>query len=130
MSDVIELSAAREARQEKILLEQIDERLDILLSHSDVGPHARSNLKHLLAHYAKMPKPFSACVRDNMKRFGPGRTEKVCATLKDMIRGTHNWRKGEGVHASDAPELDEETEQLLLSIPDDKLERLVLEIAS
>jgi len=31
------------------------------------------------------------CVKDNRKRFGP-RTEAVCATLKDIIRGGTDWR--------------------------------------
>jgi len=36
------------------------------------------------------------CVRDNLKRFGPGRTEAICASLKDTIKGTTKWRKGGG----------------------------------
>jgi hypothetical protein len=42
------------------------------------------------------------CVKDNMSRFGPGRTEAVCATLKDTIKGNKNWRKGANTSESDA----------------------------
>ena len=31
---------------------------------------------------------------DNMKRFGPGKTEGLCATLKDIIRQNVHWRHG------------------------------------
>jgi hypothetical protein len=40
-------------------------------------------------------------VKDNMKRFGPGRTEAVCAALKDTIKGTTKWRKG-GANTSES----------------------------
>ena len=121
------LLAAQQARQEVLLSQEIDRRLDVLLSSKTVGPEARAQLRELLKHYAKNPHPFRACVRDNMKRFGPGRTEKVCATLKDMIRGTTRWRNSDGVAAS-APEISEDVETLLLSIPDDDLEKLMLEV--
>lgn len=118
---------AQQAREDRLLEEDIDRRLDVVLSSADVGPEARAHLRGLLKHYAKSPHPFRECVRDNMKRFGPGRTEKVCATLKDMIRGTTRWRHGsEGVAAS---EMDEEIERILLAIPDDALDKLVMEVA-
>ncbi len=130
MNPVAEVEKARANRNEQLLFERIDEQLDILFSAKDVGPEARRKLRHLLSYYAKKPHPFRACVRDNMKRFGPGRVERVCATLKDIIRNTTKWRKGrQSFNASDIPpELDEETEALLLSIPDEKLERLILEV--
>ena len=78
--------------------EWVDGRIDYYFSHADVSYEGRSHLRQLLKHYAKMAYPFRACVRDNTKRFGPGRVEKVCATIKDMIRGSHRWRE---VHASD-----------------------------
>lgn len=34
------------------------------------------------------------CVRDNTKRFGGERAEKVCAVLKDLGHGGTGWRKG------------------------------------
>jgi hypothetical protein len=48
-------------------------------------------LAPLLKHYKGMPHPFSACVRDNRKRFGP-LTEKYCAVIKDLIEGNTSWR--------------------------------------
>lgn len=64
----------------------------IFLSNADrVGPVARKKLSGLLKYYARQPHPFTKCVRDNRKRFGP-RAENVCAVLKDIIRGTTKWR--------------------------------------
>jgi hypothetical protein len=60
--------------------------------YQTVGPEARARLRGILAHYAKSPKPFTQCVVDNTKRFGPERAQKVCAVIKDMIRGTTKWR--------------------------------------
>ena len=131
MSDA-QLLQAQQDRDDRVLLAEIDSRLDVLLSAKDVGPEARSHLRALLAHYAKNPHPFRACVKDNMKRFGPGSTERVCATLKDMIRGTTRWRHGadaRAVTASDAPEISEEVAQLILSVPDDALDKIVMEVA-
>lgn len=70
-----------------------EEALDeLLLSAKTTGPTARHKLRFLLRYYAKKKHPFRACVEDNMKRFGPGKTEAYCATLKDIIRGTTKWR--------------------------------------
>jgi hypothetical protein len=130
VTDSLTLSEAQAARADLLLSEEIDRRLDVLLSAKDVGPEAREHLSGILKHYAKEAKPFTACVKDNMKRFGPGRTERVCATLKDIIRGTTRWRNHhEGVAASDA-EFTEEMEQILLSIPEGALENLVLEASN
>lgn len=123
-----QLLLAQRAREDALLDEEIDRRLDVLLSAADVGPDARAHLRGLLKHYAKSPHPFRECVRDNLKRFGPGRTEKVCATLKDMIRGTTRWRN-DSIMASNSPEITEEVEMILLSIPEDDLDRLFLEIS-
>lgn len=135
MSDTITLKEAQ-ARREAALAEReidrvIDERLGLLFSADDVTADDRAHLRGILKHYAKNPHPFRACVRDNMKRFGPGRTEKVCATLKDMIRGTTNWRhEDSGFAGSDsAPELTPEVERLLLSIPDEQLDSLMMEVS-
>ena len=119
-----ELATARAAREGKLLDEFLDRHLDVLLSSKDVGPDARVKLRKLLSHYAKQPHPFRACVRDNMKRFGPGRTERVCATLKDIIRGTTRWRKAADVVAS-VP-IDDEVAAVLLSLEDRDIDRLEL----
>jgi hypothetical protein len=119
-----QLLLAQQSREDALLMEDIDRRIDLLFSEADtVGPDARHKLRGILRHYAKMPHPFRACVKDNMKRFGPGRTERVCATLKDIIRGTTKWRGHPAAdHGSAGLSLDEEVEKLLLSIPDEKLE--------
>jgi hypothetical protein len=128
VSDAV-LTQARAKRDDLLLDEEIDRRLDILFSAKDVGPEAREHLKGILKHYAKNPHPFRACMKDNMKRFGPGRTEKVCATLKDMIRGTTKWRHGGHGHVA-ASEVTEEVEQILLSLPEDALDKIVMEVSN
>jgi hypothetical protein len=138
------LAEAQQAREDRLLDEWLDSQMDVLLAHvgaapgiseaDTVGPDARHKLKGILQHYAKDPHPFTACVADNMKRFGPGRTERVCAVLKDIIRGTTKWRGhpeldhgAPGAIAASEVTIDDETERLLLSIPSDRLERFALE---
>jgi hypothetical protein len=125
-------------RKERELNEEIDRRIDlvfsqegILFSEADtVGPKQRHQLRGLLRYYAKKAHPFRACVKDNTKRFGPGGAEKVCAVLKDIIRGTTHWRghpeldhgSPGAVAASDEPPMiDEDLGKLLLSFDEDKL---------
>lgn len=124
-----ELSLAQQAREDAVLLSYIDDQLDVLLAARNVGPAARSRLRNLIAYYAKKKHPFRACVRDNMKRFGPGRTERVCATLKDIMVGNTRWRGKKGVAGSDNYSdnyvINDEVADLLLSISDEELENLV-----
>jgi hypothetical protein len=95
-----QLLAAQRQREDRLLDAAIDTRLEALFAQPEpgvseadtVGPHARHKLRGLLRYYAKKDHPFTACVHDNMKRFGPNRTERVCATVKDIIRGTTHWR--------------------------------------
>jgi hypothetical protein len=61
---------------------------------ANVSPADMKKLSPLLRHYGKMEHPFAACVRDNRKRFGKA-TEKYCAVLKDLIKGTTKWRSTE-----------------------------------
>jgi hypothetical protein len=71
--------------------------LDVELNagHLDVGPDARKKLRFLIRYYMKKPHPFTACVRDNTKRFGSEGAKRVCATLKDIGEGDNtHWRKG------------------------------------
>jgi hypothetical protein len=58
-----------------------------------VTPEHRKKIAAIVNYYAKKPHPFTECVRDNRKRFGP-RTEQVCAVVKDMGRRSTKWRKG------------------------------------
>lgn len=94
-------------------------KLDELLADADsVTPEDKRKLRGILRHYAKQRHPFRACVRDNTKRFGKEGAERVCATLKDVIRGTTRWR-GEnnrndrgaagiaGLSEPDAPSIDD-----------------------
>lgn len=74
---------------------ELDSYLGVCLSAKDVTPADKKKLSGLLKHYAKMKHPFTACVRDNTKRFGRERAERICAVLKDIIRGTTKWRSTE-----------------------------------
>lgn len=118
---------------EEIELEDVvDQMVDIMLSAKTVTPRARKKLKGLLKYYAKKVHPFRACVRDNMKRFGPGKTEAYCAVLKDLIRGTTKWRghksldhgsKGlTGLSEQEDFIIDDELAQLLEQISDEQIE--------
>lgn len=83
-----------QAQRERELLALSHDLDQLLLASKDVGPEERRKLKNLLSFYAKKSHPFTACVRDNRKRFGDEGAKRVCATLKDIIRGTTKWRKG------------------------------------
>lgn len=129
----LSLSEAQAEREDRLLEMEIDSKLDLYLSAKDVGPEARNKLKNLLKYYAKKPKPFTACVRDNTKRFGKDGAERVCATLKDIIRGTTKWRKGgkhdkgaKGlVNLSETPYLDEETANLLEQLSEQEIMEII-----
>lgn len=71
--------------------QELESYLDVALSAKTVTPEERKKLTPLLKYYAKKPKPFTACVKDNRKRFGP-KTEAYCAVIKDLIMGTTKWR--------------------------------------
>lgn len=73
---------------------RFDEALEAFFDAESVGPGERFQLRNLLKHYKGKPHPFTACVRDNTKRFGPERVKRICATLKDINEGTTKWRKG------------------------------------
>jgi hypothetical protein len=95
------LEQAREERLDREIDEVIARRLSEAKLAAPISPTARVKLRGILKKYARDPHPFRACVKDNMKRFGPGRTEAICATLKDTIKGNKNWRKG-GAHVSES----------------------------
>ena len=59
-----------------------------------VTPENRKKVSGLVRFYMKKPHPFTACVRDNTKRFGPERAKRVCAVVKDLGHGGTGWRKG------------------------------------
>lgn len=95
------LEQAREERFDREIDEMISARLAKANLSAPISPKAKVKLRGILKKYAKSAHPFRDCVRDNMKRFGPGRTEAVCATLKDTIKGNKNWRKGGGSNTSE-----------------------------
>jgi hypothetical protein len=95
------LEQAREERADRELDRYIAEKLKSAKLAAPISPHARVKLRAIMKKYARSAHPFTECVRDNMKRFGPGRTEAVCATLKDQIKGNKNWRDG-GAHTSES----------------------------
>lgn len=112
MTSRLQLAQDARARRGEVLAdEQIEYVLDYIglseerclqLAPGDVGPHARKKLKGILDKYRHSAHPFTECVRDNSKRFGPDGARRVCAVLKDAIEGTTKWRKGPGkMHASD-----------------------------
>lgn len=82
------------AERKRLLAGDLSETAVAEANWQRVGPEANRKLKGLKAHYAKMAHPFTACVRDNTKRFGAERAKRVCAVLKDLIRKSTKWRKG------------------------------------
>lgn len=110
MSSLAEVSYER---QERLLAGEMDKRLDLLLANVPHGenpgdryhavtanPRSMGYLRFLLRHYAKSPHPWTQCVADNFKRFGP-KTKGLCGVLKDTIRQNAMWRHGapSGPHA-------------------------------
>lgn len=98
------LAEASTARQESVLFEEMDKRIDLLLANVSHGenpgdryhavtanPRSMGYLRFLLRHYAKSPTPWRDCFKDNFKRFGP-KAKGLCGVLKDSIRGTAMWR--------------------------------------
>ena len=98
----LSLVEAGDARLERMLMGEIDSRLELLLANYQrvtADPRKMGYLRFLLKHYAKFPHPWHQCVHDNMKRFGPGKTEALCGVLKDTIRQTTYWRHGKHGHS-------------------------------
>jgi hypothetical protein len=109
--------------------ELVEEYIGIAFSNgfskgtANVDPHDMKKLAPLLKYYAKKPKPFTACVRDNRKRFGP-RTEAICAVVKDLIFHSTKWRnKRDGGKAQLSSD---EVQEFILdkAIPDEFIEWL------
>lgn len=121
------LEQAREERFDREIDAMIDERLKQVKLAAPITPGAKVKLRNILKKYAKDPHPFRACVRDNMKRFGPGRTEALCATLKDTIKGRKDWRKGASTSESDAV-IDADVLLALDAISEVDLQEVFLEI--
>lgn len=104
------VASARERRIDLLLDEMLDRELSVMFAATVAkDPSAAAKglgpLRHLLKYYAKFPHPFTKCVRDNRKRFGPGRVERICARLVDILKGTTKWRNGGNHRASLADDL-------------------------
>lgn len=74
---------------DELLTSDIDALCDVLHldgpgSASRVSPHARMKLKAIIDHYKVMPKPWTQCVADNTKRFGPEMAKHVCGVVKAL----------------------------------------------
>lgn len=105
--------------------EDLDEYLGVALyaqsggfskGTANVSSHDVDKLKGLLKFYAKKKHPFTACVRDNRKRFGAN-TEKYCAVLKDLIVGNTKWRNKKANLSEE-----ELVEDFALDVPEDFLD--------
>lgn len=93
--DIRDIDSASQTRSDAILFEEIDKRIDILLSNYQrvtSNPRSMGYLRFLLRHYSKSPTPWRDCVADNTKRFGPDKVKGLCGVLKDTLRQTTYWR--------------------------------------
>jgi 8-oxo-dGTP pyrophosphatase MutT (NUDIX family) len=98
---VLTLDSASDQRLERLLSDEIDKRLDLLLAGVEnptdhyhavtADPRKMGYLRFLLKHYSHDAHPWAACFHDNFKRFGP-KTAGLCGVLKDTLRGTADWR--------------------------------------
>lgn len=86
--------APRKKRKKKPLIERSYQDPVPGINWVQVTPDERKRLNSLIEHYRPMAHPFTACVRDNTKRFGKERAERICAVLKDLMHGGTDWRKG------------------------------------
>jgi hypothetical protein len=121
--------------RQQTLEERLDREIDKMIADklkaanlaAPISPHARVKLRGILKKYARSAHPFRECVRDNMKRFGPGRTEAVCATLKATIKGA--GRKVGASENSGADDLAIDADVLLAldAISDYDLQEIFLE---
>ena len=92
---ITDIKLASSKREEDLLNETLDKRLDLLLANYQgvtANPRSMGYLRFLLRHYAKSPTPWRDCYKDNLHRFGPERTKGLCGVLKDTIRQTTYWR--------------------------------------
>lgn len=125
----ISLAQARANRQKAILFESIDSALPTLFRNVEVEEEKKRKLREIIWHYDEMPDPFAACVRDFMEEFGPGKTERICGTLADLIRA---YGRGEPIALSGEehtfPEIDADFAEFLLSIDRSAIDQFQREV--
>jgi hypothetical protein len=64
---------------------------------ANVSAKDKLKLAGLIKHYMKMPHPFTACYRDQIKHgLSPDHAKRRCAVLVDVAKGTTKWRNGGG----------------------------------
>lgn len=138
MSQVDIALAEAQAERQRLIENRVDNAMKIVLlgptgagkapgvsQASTVGPAARHKLRGILRHYAKEAHPFTACVRDNRKRFGP-RAEAVCAVVKDIIRGTTRWRGHPALdHGAPGALAASETSTMIMELDQDSFDLLM-----
>jgi hypothetical protein len=122
------LAQAREERLDLEIDKMISDRIAKANLAAPISPGARFKLRNILKKYARSAHPFRDCVKDNMKRFGPGRTEALCATLKDTIKGNKNWRNGGGGVGTSEAIIDGDVLIALDAISEIDLQEIFLEI--
>jgi len=124
------LEQAREERFDREIDKMISDKIAEANLAAPISPVAKVKLRNILKKYAKSEHPFRECVRDNMKRFGPGRTEALCATLKDTIKGRKDWRKGGGKAMASEGDLTIDADVLLAldAVSEIDLQKIFLEI--
>lgn len=85
-----DLQLASEKRSEELLMEEIDQRIDLLLAGTRYAavtsnPRSMGYLRFLLRHYAKEIHPWRKCYVDNVHRFGPERTKGLCMSFDTPV---------------------------------------------
>lgn len=124
----LSLAEHRERKLDDELDAWIDEKTKGVKLAAPIGAHAKVKLRNILKYYAKKDHPFRDCVKDNRSRFGPGRVEAVCATLKDTIKGNKSWRSSGGHKMSDGDlAIDGDVLMLLDAVSERDLQEIFLE---
>lgn len=118
MSTMLEETSIARMEDDESWLDYLDFALtQFSKGTANVTPADRHKLLPLLRYYAKKPHPFTACVRDNRKRFGP-RAEAICAVVKDLIVGNTHWRGKGKVYRPRAVLASEDNSEFQIEVPE------------
>ena len=101
---MIDLKRAKKKRKQSALYSAMEQAVNIKLTQADVSPEDKKKLHGILKWMAKSPKPFTKCY-DALLAHGwsTDRAKKTCAVLKDIVRGTTQWRKGKAFDVGVSP---------------------------